>query len=346
MEALANKGYCLAVLDNYSEAIKFYDKALEINPQVLDIYYNKGISLEYLGNYPEAIKAFDKVIEESSQDYEAWYSKGFSLECLGNYEEALESYDKAIEINPQDSSTWYHKGNCLAHLSNYEEAAIALDKAIEINPQNFEALSLKESILSNPSGLMTSLKAHFSNDDMFVKEDDLLEYAETFLKTYEYSINKSNLTNNDLQLFTFYQGYPYSVNAAVSNVRGASITFIPHSIDENKAIRVSHPIEEIIPKMNEEELNNTRIFLTLHGRDENVSIHDMNFHDAYIYVKTANDIALYDLPDSTPILLADGVYFNGITYIKSASLVRVEKLTFNGTLLLDDSKIIKSNMKK
>jgi hypothetical protein len=87
---------------------------------------------------------------------------------------------------------------------------------------------------------------------------NLLEYAETYSKTYEDIINKSNksnLTHDDLKSFSFYQGYPYSVNATVSNIHGASIEFIPNSIHENKVTRTSHPIEELIdsvPKSSDE----------------------------------------------------------------------------------------------
>jgi tetratricopeptide (TPR) repeat protein len=281
--------------------------------------------------------------------------KGRSLECLGNYEEAIKAFDKVIEIDYQDSDTWYNKGTCLAHLGSYEEAVKALDKAIEIDPHNLEAVALKESILSNSNGLMTSLKAFFSNNDnIFVEEDNLLEYADTYIKIYEDIIkksNKSNLTNDDLKSFSFYQGYPYSVNATVSNIHGASIEFVPNSINENKVTRTSHPIEELIPKVITDDKNNTRLLTSVFVTEPNVTISGLHIQESFIYVKNSTDVRLYQC--ICPIILAKRASVNGITYINSNQLFRVGEITINGTLILNSPKILnnskvilKSNLKK
>jgi tetratricopeptide (TPR) repeat protein len=365
--AWCNKGLCLGHLGNYEEAVKAFDKAIEINSQDSNAWYNKGYSLECLGNYEEAIKAFDKAIEINSQYLNAWYNKGYSLECLGNYEEAVKVFDKAIEINSQDSDTWYNKGTCLAHLGNHNEAVEALNKAIEIDPQYDYALSLKESILLN------SNKSLFSNSNIFVEEDDLLEYAQTYLKNYEDIINESNLTRDDLGLFSFYQNYPYSVNAIFSNTSGASITFIPHSIDKSKVTIVPYPICEQIPKINKEfmnsnpvrvfsvtgnssriqMLNNTVYTLSVNGNISggniwnNISYNNTTYNNGFIYINDSNNNCLYDVPDNTSIVLANGILFNGLTFIDSNKLFRVDDLIINGTLVLNDSKVImKSNLKK
>jgi tetratricopeptide (TPR) repeat protein len=355
LDVWVDKGVCFAKLGNYTEAINDYDKAIEINSQNSDAWFNKGLALGYLDNYEEAIKAFDKVIESDSQNSDAWYNKGRSLECLGNYEEAIKAFDKVIESDSQDSYAWYNKGTCLAHLGSYEEAVKALDKAIEIDPHNLEAVALKESILSNSNGLMTSLKSFFSNNDnIFVGEDDLLEYAETYTKTYEDIIkksDKSNLTNDDLKSFSFYQGYPYSVNATVSNIHGASIEFIPNSIQENKATRTSHPIEELIPKVITDDRNNTLLMTSVFITGPNATITDLHIQDSFIYVQNSTDIGLYQC--ICPIILAKRACFNGITYINSNQLFRVGEITINGTLIINNPKllnnskvILKSNLKK
>ncbi|MGI5992127.1 MAG: tetratricopeptide repeat protein [Methanosarcina sp.] len=346
-EVWNNKGLCLTNLGDYEKAMKAYDKAIEIDSQSLEAWYNKGLALKSLDNYEEAIKAFDKAIEVNSHDSDAWYNKGYSLECLGNYEEAIKAFDKVIEIDPQDSYAWYNKGTCLAHLSNNKAAVKALDKAIEIDPQNSEALTLKESILSDSDGLMMSLNSLFSNNNVFVEEDDLLEYAQTYLKTYEDCIINSNLTQEERRHFSFIQGYPYSVSATISNIHGASIMFIPRSTDENKVTRVSYPIEKSIPKMSKQEINNIRICLIIDDNWSDFSIRDLDLHGGFIYVKSANDASLYQFTNNTSILLANDIRFNGLTYINSNKLFRENNIIINGTLVLNDSKVImKSNLKK
>jgi tetratricopeptide (TPR) repeat protein len=48
----------LGKLNKSDEAIKAYDKAIEINPQDSDAWDNKGIALYILNKYDEAIKGF------------------------------------------------------------------------------------------------------------------------------------------------------------------------------------------------------------------------------------------------------------------------------------------------
>ena len=69
----------------------------------------KELLCDNLNKYDEAIRAFDKAIEINPNDSDAWNEKGIALGKL-KYDEAIKAYDKAIEINPQDSNAWDGKG--------------------------------------------------------------------------------------------------------------------------------------------------------------------------------------------------------------------------------------------
>jgi tetratricopeptide (TPR) repeat protein len=94
----------------------------------------KGNEHYYKREYSEAIKWYDKSIELDPNNVIAWYNKGSVLDSLGKHEEAIEHYDKAIEINPNYADVWNNKGLALYHLGKYKEAIKYYDKAIEIDP--------------------------------------------------------------------------------------------------------------------------------------------------------------------------------------------------------------------
>ncbi len=48
---------------NRNEAIKMYNKAIELDPQRSSSYVNRGITYEISGNYQEALKDFSKAVE-------------------------------------------------------------------------------------------------------------------------------------------------------------------------------------------------------------------------------------------------------------------------------------------
>jgi tetratricopeptide (TPR) repeat protein len=93
--------------------------------------------------YGEAIKCYNKAIEINSQDVGAWTKKGVALYNLKKYNEAIECYDKAIEINPNYALAWYTKGNSLNELERYDEAIKCYDKAIELDPHHSYAWNNK-----------------------------------------------------------------------------------------------------------------------------------------------------------------------------------------------------------
>ena len=120
----------------YDDAIKAYNKAIEIDPNATMAWYNKGINLKNLGKYNEAIECFNKTIELNPQYFSAYSSMGETLSYLGKKEEAITAYDEAIRINPNFSLAWNNKGSVLLDLGKNEEGLKCIDKALEIDPRN------------------------------------------------------------------------------------------------------------------------------------------------------------------------------------------------------------------
>jgi tetratricopeptide (TPR) repeat protein len=137
--AWSNKGVSLKSLGRFEEAICCLDKALELDPRFAGAWNNKGISLNSLGRYDEAICCLDKALEINPRYIKAWINKGISLSGLGRYEEEICYLDKALELAPRDIKAWYNKGSSLYRLGCYEEAIRCYDNALELDPHYVEA---------------------------------------------------------------------------------------------------------------------------------------------------------------------------------------------------------------
>ena len=68
-----------------------------------------------LGKYEEAVKSFDRAIEIKAQNETAWNRKGESLVALGKFEEALSAFDRAIEQRLRTMKAIGCNGIRLAH---------------------------------------------------------------------------------------------------------------------------------------------------------------------------------------------------------------------------------------
>ncbi|MCV0399958.1 MAG: tetratricopeptide repeat protein [Nitrosarchaeum sp.] len=65
VEVLSNKASTLGKLGRISEAITYYDKALDINPNFLPAINNKANALATLGQYDEAKKLYESAIAKN-----------------------------------------------------------------------------------------------------------------------------------------------------------------------------------------------------------------------------------------------------------------------------------------
>jgi tetratricopeptide (TPR) repeat protein len=149
----SNIGTILDLQHKYSQAIRAYDKAIELDPKYVAAWFNRGhalISDETLKSPErlyEAIDAFNRAIELDPENVISWSGKGLALRKIAQeseeeyaksayYDEALHAFDKAIEFNPLYYKAWHWKGYVLFEKGHYNEAIEACDKAIDIRPHD------------------------------------------------------------------------------------------------------------------------------------------------------------------------------------------------------------------
>jgi len=124
---------------DYSNAIAYYDKALEINRVYIPALNDKGTILYDLRDYASAIACYDTGLEIEPKNQNLLYNKGMALQGLNQNYEAIECYDQVIVINKYDAFAWLNKGNAFQHLKRYAEAEKCYDRALEVDPANTQA---------------------------------------------------------------------------------------------------------------------------------------------------------------------------------------------------------------
>jgi class 3 adenylate cyclase/tetratricopeptide (TPR) repeat protein len=163
------KGYALRYRDkNNQEAMKAFDKAIEIDPNFAKAYagraaiYNEreqhqqalreseqAIKLDpnhpwgfhtrgwaYIGllNYQKAIEDLNKAIELDPNYAYAYGNRSWAYFMLKKYPQSLDDANKAIEINPDFSVGYFRRGMALASLNKSQDAINDFDKAIKLDP--------------------------------------------------------------------------------------------------------------------------------------------------------------------------------------------------------------------
>lgn len=177
-----NKGVDFDKSKKYEEALKYYDKAININPEYANAYYNKGLVYLYdQGKYEEAIKCFDKVIQLRPKDTEACFNKMYSLFHLKKYKEAIKWYGKVKKLDSNYVELKNFKEEMLDEFHTYDNTLSQIEDALNFYGQDDEILKLKAEIIERQK----NDKKHVSA----VKED--IEKAESLIKGYSKSYKKT-----------------------------------------------------------------------------------------------------------------------------------------------------------
>lgn len=138
-------GYSAA--ENNSEAVKNYNSALILNPDLVEIYAKRGIVKNRIFNTEEALKDFTKAIQINPEDFYSYNNRATANGYLGVHEAMIGDLNEAIKINPKYEIAYLNRGQANAVLGDikkeeddivgaqqcYEAAIGDLIKTLELN---------------------------------------------------------------------------------------------------------------------------------------------------------------------------------------------------------------------
>ena len=212
----AEKAYQLAILLElqlkYSEALNYYKKAVEYQPENISYLSNLGYIFVTVGEYQKAIDIYSKVIELSLKDKiinattvgHTYINLGWAYNCIGQYPTAISYYDKAIEMfdhakqhfRNELSACYNNIGLANKNLNNHISALHYYEKALEVykndtNPANYK----------HTANIMNNMAALYSLHGQY---NVAVKYCEASIRFYL----QAQLDNHPDIASTYYQlGY-------------------------------------------------------------------------------------------------------------------------------------------
>ena len=126
--------------EHFPEALARYDRALALQPDLVEALYNRGILLSEMKRDQEALASLDQVIALRPDHAATWNNRGNVLRDLARPDDALASFQKALALKPDFANAFYNSANVLLlDLKRAGEALAVYDKALAINPGHAEA---------------------------------------------------------------------------------------------------------------------------------------------------------------------------------------------------------------
>ena len=139
-EALSMGGYMLSECGKPDAAMRFYGRALELDPSLVVAHVNLGKLRFGAGQFAEALASFVAATALAPQDADAWSSRAGALRELGRLEESVEAAERALTLRHDFAEAAINLGNALLKLDRGAEALQAYLRASEAGPCHAQAL--------------------------------------------------------------------------------------------------------------------------------------------------------------------------------------------------------------
>ena len=98
---LVNRGIIYVALEEYNKAIKDYDRAYKLDPNIAEIHVNRGNLLFMSRHFKQAVAEYTRAIElDLAKQYIVYYDRGLAYEKMHEYDKAKADYRRALELMP------------------------------------------------------------------------------------------------------------------------------------------------------------------------------------------------------------------------------------------------------
>jgi DNA-binding SARP family transcriptional activator len=115
-----------------NKKIKYFTKALELNPALVGVYERRGLLYFFREEYDKVIRDFEKYLDLGPAKAEAFRMLGLGYLKSGIYHPAIASFARAIEMEPQCAAAYSYRAEAYRLSENYEEAISDSTKAIQL----------------------------------------------------------------------------------------------------------------------------------------------------------------------------------------------------------------------
>ena len=193
-----------------NDAKEYFEIALNLYPEDLDLNHNFAALLSKMENREEAIKILEKVIEIDANYSLAYMSLANIYFGEEDYEKAIENASKATSIEPENEYAHYILANSLSQSGKIDESVDELNEVLRINPNtkyvkyvNFEDVTdffdtkshnLQDKISEYENGNITLSKA---GELLDINNSNLLHYLNN--KKISEALNMPNEELNQIE---------------------------------------------------------------------------------------------------------------------------------------------------
>jgi tetratricopeptide (TPR) repeat protein len=128
-----NIGITYRRLGNLDAAKNFHEKAIKVNPKFGHSYYSLGLVEYDRRHYEEARRLFLEAIKRDYGDVDVYYSLGQAHKNLKEYDQAIQAYEKTVKLFFAYPGAHYQLGECYRVKGRHDLARLEFRREMELN---------------------------------------------------------------------------------------------------------------------------------------------------------------------------------------------------------------------
>ena len=160
-QAELDEGRVLRDRLNYSEAIKHFDRAIELNPNFDDAFYDRGTCYLKIGNFVPGILDFSRALELNPRIADQVYNKVYQISYVVDLTRVITELNKIVSDHPNVSYVIFLRGFFYVaktefkrfDQSDLDQGIADFDRTLELNPEHVTAMLYRGFLYYKMAGL-------------------------------------------------------------------------------------------------------------------------------------------------------------------------------------------------
>lgn len=133
---LSELGFIYIEAEYLDEAILYFEKSLEYNPENIEVLNDLAYAYEVKGDFTAAITTSEKILDIDPYLFDVWLMLGKLYSLQGNYEKAIDAFDFSLTLDDTNIYILKLKAHCLLLSDRLEEALEILQSCILSSPED------------------------------------------------------------------------------------------------------------------------------------------------------------------------------------------------------------------
>lgn len=231
----------------FSQAIEFFSKAININPDNYEYYYRRALAKQKIEDYYGALSDLESALRLNTNNTEIINQKGTIKYALGDYNNSVKDFQEVISIDSTYAVAYFNIGYIYSNNRNFRGAKNYFDYAIRYDSSN-------ASYRFNRGIMLNELNAYDSALSDFDKTISL-EYTEVYDVYNRIGVSYYRKENYDSAVLYFSK-------AKEGSDKDIFDKNLAHALYQNQEYKDAAKIFEGIVKVSEED-HSTMNFLGL-----------------------------------------------------------------------------------